>query len=239
MTKNIISSLTILVCSLLLHTACHGAAPPMVEKHIFLAKPPLTEEDSAIVDIAPVKAKLVFTGVMISDRGRYALIENKIRKPGVKRKFYYTIGETVGEYVLKKIENNYIVLGQDNTNIKFKLYDIEKNRPPPPVVPVVVDPSPQPQAAATGTTTNTGAQAAMKTDANASGNSQGSGQTANAAHSATPAAASGQQPATKTSTENPLANALKKAVEDTRSGNTVQKTNPFLEAIKKARQNSN
>ena len=63
------------------------AASPMVEKHIFL--PEKASGKKNILSDDKIKESLLFTGVVISEKGRYALIKEKVKRSGKSLGSYY------------------------------------------------------------------------------------------------------------------------------------------------------
>ena len=111
------------------------AASPMVEKHIFLPEKP--SEKKIILSDDKIKKSILFTGVVISEKGRYALINEKVKKKGEElAKKIYEEGEEISGAIISKIAPNYIVLLNRGKEVKIKLYSGGKKRPAPPVVKV-------------------------------------------------------------------------------------------------------
>jgi hypothetical protein len=203
----------------------------MVEKHIFLAESPSSEEEGSSMDTTQVKIKMVFTGVVISDRGRYALIEEKIHKEKGKKKKIYAMGDTISGYRIKRIEPNYIVLSQGDRSIKLKLYGSVKNRPA-----YIGAPGATAQA---GTGSSNGNQPANARNAVRNNTVPGKGAVPGQKNNGSGTAKPVTPPAPKAAVSNAFADAIRKAVEKAKSGNAPQKSNPFLDIVKKARQKGN
>jgi hypothetical protein len=203
------------------------AASPMVEKHIFL--PEKASEKKNIVPDDKIKAGVLFTGVVISEKGRYAFIKERRRKKSLEPvKKIYGEGDEISGAVISKIAPNYIVLLNNGNEIKIKLYSGKKKRPAPPVVK-----APKP-AKSTASTKKTGSKAKQTTGTKT--------KTATGQKTKTPLQkpppALDQQIREKEQAKgnvldqatNPFADALKKAMEN--KTNTSLGSNPFLEAIK-------
>jgi len=125
-------------------TCSTAEIPPMVTKHIFLESPP-SEEDAVSTDEANLlNSRLDFTGIIITDRGKYALIQPQKKKRGEKVKSVYEPGESIAGYELKDISNNYIILSKNETDIKLRLYSAGKSRPAEIQRPKIIFKPPEP-----------------------------------------------------------------------------------------------
>lgn len=211
-------------------------ASPMIEKHIFLPKKAEKKQDN--VSDEKLKKSLVFTGVVISDKGKYALVKTKARKKGVENKKIYQEGDEISGAVVSQIASNYIVLLNDDNEVKIKLFSAGKKRPAAPKV-VQQDAIQQAEQAEKAEKTSSGGSAAKPKPVKKQAAPQ---KTAQADDSK--AAAPAQQPSAESADKagkkasNPFAEALKKATQKAKrsAGQAPAATNPFLEAIKRARQ---
>ncbi len=211
-----------------------AAAPAMVEKHIFLPEKPT--EEKKVVSNDKLEKSILFTGVVVSDKGRFALIKERApKKPGEYRKQIYQEGETVAGAVISSISANHLVLTNAGNEVKIKLYRADKQRPKP----VAVQPSVQvtSEAPAAGAAQNGAAkdeQGKAQTDTKVS--QSPSQQLDNKIRQSE--AAKGNVLDKKS---NPFAEALKKAIQNKQAGSsgggsTGTTPNPFLEAIKRAQE---
>ena len=171
---------------------------------------------------------------MISEKGRYALINEKVKKKGEEtQKKIYEEGEEISGAIISKIEPNYIVLLNSGKEIKIKLYSGAKKRPAPPAVqaPPPVETTASTQGTGSQVNQTTGAQTAVGQK-----NQKGSDPSQKTPPSLDQQIrqneqAKGNVPSTAS---NPFAEALKKAMENKKSTSSGS-SNPFLEAIKRAK----
>jgi hypothetical protein len=198
------------------------AASPMIEKHIFLPEK-VSKKKKVPFDEAKIKKDIIFTGVVISSKGKYAFIKQRSKKDSKK---IYEQGDELAGGVLSKVASNYIVLSNEGKDLKLKLYSGNKKRPAPvkvkkaPPVKVVntAKKIPAKTAANTGKTAANNAASSKKTSQGLFGlpavQNQGGtvGQTA-------------------TGATNPFKEALQKAMQNKGS---KPPSNPFTEAIKRA-----
>ncbi len=113
-------------------SAAAFTASPMLEKHIFMPRGSL--DQMAMLPDNKIKKELVFTGVVISGKSRYAFIKTRIKKKNSElKKSIYKEGDEILGSVVYKIFPNYIVLLNQGNKIKIKLYSGNKKRPAPPV----------------------------------------------------------------------------------------------------------
>lgn len=221
------------IVSVVVFPALVFGASPMIEKHIFLPKK--AEKKQGNVSDEKLKKSLVFTGVVISDKGKYAFVKTKARKKGVENKKIYLEGDEISGAVVSQIASNYIVLLNDGNEVKIKLFSAGKKRPAAPKV-VQQDAIQQAEQAEK---TSSGGSAAKPKPVKKQAAPQ---KTAQADDSK--AAAPAQQPSAESADKagkkasNPFAEALKKATQKAKrsAGQAPAATNPFLEAIKRARQ---
>ncbi|MBC8441450.1 MAG: hypothetical protein H8D87_17405 [Deltaproteobacteria bacterium] len=205
------------------------AASPMVEKHIFL--PEKASEKKKILSDDKIKESISFTGVVISEKGRYALINEKVKKKGEEtQKKIYEEGEEISGAIISKIEPNYIVLLNSGKEIKIKLYSGAKKRPAPPAVQA------PPPVETTASTQETGSQASQPAGIKTTAGQKGSDPSQKTSPTLDQQIkqneqAKGNVPSTAS---NPFAEALKKAMENKKSTSSGS-SNPFLEAIKRAK----
>jgi len=134
-------------CFLLFQIAS-AASPPMVEKHVFT--PGADTEKEAQPEVAKaVSAKelqkqIVFSGVIVSPKGKKALLrevggkaEHAKPEPGKtesQKGKMYAVGEQVKGMTVKEIGSNYLILAGQDGETKLNLYRGEKSRPAAPVI---------------------------------------------------------------------------------------------------------
>jgi len=104
----------------------------MVEKHIFSPRTEVTgrygKRESSKTN--KWERSLVFTGIIISPRGKLALIKEKDRSK--EKSQLYKEGEEVNGMIIKEIGPNYIILSGEGKDVRLSLYKAEKKRPRPP-----------------------------------------------------------------------------------------------------------
>ncbi|GEM_PF-2227233 len=106
--------------------------PPMLERHIFM--PMGAFDQNTMLPDDKIRKNLIFTGVIISEKHRYAFIKVKNRKKNANpEKRVYKEGDEILGSVIYKIFPNYIVLLNQGNKIKVKLYSGNKKRPASPV----------------------------------------------------------------------------------------------------------
>jgi hypothetical protein len=202
------------------------AASPMIEKHIFLPEK-VSDKKKVPFDEAKIKKDIIFTGVVISSKGRYAFIKQRSNKDSKK---IYEQGEELAGGVLSEVASNYIVLSNEGNDLKLKLYSGTKKRPAPvkekkaPPEKVVQTTKKTPAKTAANTAVNTG-QSAANNAASTNQTSQGL--------FGLPAVQNqgGTAGQTATGATNPFKEALEKAMQNK---SKKPASNPFTEAIKRA-----
>ncbi|WP_148045639.1 hypothetical protein [Desulfosoma caldarium] len=109
--------------------ATDEAQPPMVTKHLFA--PERSGLDRSMTH-GKTSARVTFTGVMRTEKGKKALLETgTASKDRASSAAWYGEGDTVGPYVLKEIGANAVVLEGNGENLRLPLYGPEKDRPQP------------------------------------------------------------------------------------------------------------
>lgn len=218
----------IIICLFFPVPAMVFAASPMVEKHIFLPEKPKETKESVSDDT--LKKALQFTGVLISDKGKYAFIKKKAKKSkDDDRKGIYSEGEEISGALLTRIEPNYVLLTNNGNEIKLKLFDGNKKRPAPVrVKQQKTNPAKSGSAKAKSTGGKKG-----KGKANKNSSKKVSREIKNTLDHKIREKARKEGDVDTLKAQNPFANALKKAMQNNQNTST---TNPFLEAIKRAQQ---
>ncbi len=217
-------------------------ASPMVKRHLFtpesetnkflkgLQKSPLVEK---------LKKELIFSGIIKSSQGNWAMIRDrkargrKGQQEAIKR---YEEGDEIRGLLIKEIGSNYLVLTGEGSEVRLNLFQGEKRRPAaPPALP----------------STTAGAAARQSKSAPAAGGSthrlqksaaDSSQKAAQLSKSAKNKAqgSSVVSPTVKSSsakTSNPFAEALKRAREKRQAGGNQapDENNPFSQALRRAR----
>jgi hypothetical protein len=219
------------ICLLMFPGLVLGAAPAMVEKHIFLPEKPVEKARSVSSDA--LKANLLFTGVLISDKGRYAFIKEKKQAKDAEARKIFREGEDISGAMITAIHPNRLVLNNNGEEVVIRLYSGSKNRP----APVKAQPPPAVQATQPSPQAQTGQAARQAAQPDKSG--QGSSDDAAGAAGKTLDDKVREKHEASGSTvplesNNPFAQALKKAMEKKQAAPTAPATNPFIEAIRRA-----
>jgi len=210
-----------------------AASSPMVEKHIFLPE----KQSEAAVSSDELREKLVFSGVLISQKGRYAFIREKTRQKGPDTQRIYQEGDVISGALITSIQPNHLILVNDDGEIRLKLYAGNKKRP----APVTVQAPPDIQSGANTDTAQAGGEDVSKSDGQSTGGegaaSHSTKSTSRTGNKSTQDQQSSKKENSATSggKSNPFADALKKALEKNQ-GSSSGTANPFLEAIKRAQQ---
>ena len=202
------------------------ATSPMIEKHIFLPEK-VSKKKKVPFNEAKVKKDIIFTGVVISSKGRYAFIKQRSKKDDKK---IFEQGDELAGGILSEIASNYIVLSNDGKDLKLKLYSGNKKRPAPVKVKKA------PPAKVVKTAKKTPAKTASNTAKPAANNAASTKKTSKGLFGL-PAVQNqgGTAGQTATRATNPFTKALEKAKQNLGSNPNL---NPFAEAIKRA-QNKN
>ena len=198
------------------------ANSPMIEKHIFLPEK-VSKKKKVPFDEAKIKKDIIFSGVVISSKGRYAFIKQRSKKDDKK---IFEQGDELAGGVLSRIASNYIVLSNDGKDLKLKLYSGKKKRPAPVKVKKA------PPAKVVKTAKKTPAKTASNTAKPAANNAASTKKTSKGLFGL-PAVQNqgGTAGQTATGATNPFKEALQKAMQNKGS---KPPSNPFTEAIKRA-----
>ncbi|MBF0228194.1 MAG: hypothetical protein HQK63_01155 [Desulfamplus sp.] len=125
---------------------------PMAEKHIFSPEPdgsnssgimgnpeglPNNAQQSIDMLMQKVKREIELTGIVITPVSKKAMIlhKGKVAAPSSVNKQVpdlYESGSSIGEYLLKEVFSNYVVIAQNNLEIKLGLFTEKNNRPEQP-----------------------------------------------------------------------------------------------------------
>jgi len=198
------------------------ATSPMIEKHIFLPEK-VSKKKKIPFNEAKIKKDIIFSGVLISSKGRYAFIKQRSKKDSKK---IYEQGDELAGGVLSQIASNYIVLSNEGKDLKLKLYSGNKKRPAPVKVKKA------PPAKVVKTAKKTPAKTASNTGKPAANNAAPTKKTSQGLFGL-PAVQNqgGTAGQTATRATNPFKEALQKAMQNKSS---KPASNPFTEAIKRA-----
>jgi len=108
-----------------------GGSSPMVERHIFLPEPDTTGSYKSPLTLK-LEKELMFTGVIISSHGKWAMIREKGRKTDREVRGRHKEGDEVKGMVIRKIGNNFLILAGEGTQVRLSLYHEGKQRPAMP-----------------------------------------------------------------------------------------------------------
>jgi len=98
-----------LTLCLFLPLSAMGGSSPMVERHIFLPEPDTTGSYKSPLTLK-LEKELMFTGVIISSHGKWAMIREKGRKTDRGVSGRHKEGDEVKGMVIRKIGNNFLIL---------------------------------------------------------------------------------------------------------------------------------
>ncbi len=115
---------------------------PMVERHIFI--PEAINEQKEEAPVAPVatvsalEKEIQFTGVIVTAKGKQAIISEIAKNDKSKQKRAITLkeGEQIKGMTVKEIGANYVVLNTKENTVRMDLYKGAKMRPAPAAEPV-------------------------------------------------------------------------------------------------------
>jgi len=120
-----------LTLCLFLPLSAMGGSSPMVERHIFLPEPDTTGSYKSPLTLK-LEKELMFTGVIISSHGKWAMIREKGRKTDRGVSGRHKEGDEVKGMVIRKIGNNFLILAGEGTEVRLSLYHEGKQRPAMP-----------------------------------------------------------------------------------------------------------
>jgi hypothetical protein len=115
--------------------AALAASSPMVERHIFSPEP-----DGKGTYKSPMEMKMerefVFTGVIISPQGKWAMIrEKESENSEEKTAGLHKEGDEIKGMTIREIGVNYLILSGEGKDVRMELYQGGKTRPPAPAEP--------------------------------------------------------------------------------------------------------
>jgi hypothetical protein len=121
-------------------TPKNDEVPTMVKRHIFSPEDE-TPADKALGPRSEAASKLgkelLFTGVIHSPQGKWAIIRPKNKTKREDSSWRLTEGDEIKGYHVKEIGPNYIILVSKDKPVRLDLYRGGKKRPAPPAEPVV------------------------------------------------------------------------------------------------------
>jgi len=122
----------------------------MVDRHIFTpdisSKP---KEDAPVPttgSASELEKEISFTGIMITPKGRQAILSGKKKNDKEMQKSVYQTGDQINGMTIKEIGSNYVMIAGSEQTVRLNLYRGGKNRPAPSL-PEPVRPDAAPNAA--------------------------------------------------------------------------------------------
>jgi len=116
----------------------NDSTPAMVQRHIFSPedeKPADKAQGPRSEAAAKLEKELLFTGVIHSPQGKWAIIRPKNKTKREDSSWRLSEGDEIKGYHVKEIGPNYIVLVSKDKPVRLDLYRGGKKRPAPPVEP--------------------------------------------------------------------------------------------------------
>lgn len=120
---------------------------PMTEKHIFSPEPDsvkvqdggsLSDVNKSVAQqdtdtmLKKVKRDMDLTGIIITPESKRAMILYKGKGDKKQTPEVYTSGASISDYILKDVAPNYVVIAQNNLEVKLGLFQERNNRPEMP-----------------------------------------------------------------------------------------------------------
>jgi len=125
----------IIQLSLILCLSCPlwalGASSPMVERHIFSPEPDGKGSHKSPMTLK-LEKELMFTGVIISSQGKWAIIREKGKRKDEEVSGLRKEGDEIKGMVIKKIASNFLILAGEGKEVRLNLYHEGKPRPAMP-----------------------------------------------------------------------------------------------------------
>lgn len=105
-----------------------GSPSPMVERHMFSPEPDRGGSIKSPLSLK-LEKQLVFTGVIISSQGKWAMIRGKEDIRGGEARGILKEGDEIKGMVINKIGSNFLILTGQNKEVRLNLYHEGKSRP--------------------------------------------------------------------------------------------------------------
>jgi len=103
----------------------------MVEQHIFSPEPDFKGSYKSPMSLK-LEKELVFTGVIISPQGKWAMIREKGKKRSPEESGLHKEGDEIKGMVIKEISSNFLILSGKDKEVRLYLYHEGKQRPSAP-----------------------------------------------------------------------------------------------------------
>lgn len=243
--KNIIMMLSVLLLNVAGYQWVSAEPSPMVQRHIFAPDQGLEQKADVPppipVDPAALAKDLIFTGVLMTPKGKQAILAEtgKNEKGAQKQKHIVQEGESVKGMAIKEIGSNYLLLSSNENLVRIKLYAGIKSRPIAPPVAALAEagsaanlagggkpsaPGNQPQNASPSPF---GSKTDMKSKNASGGNTPPGIPVDNTGNGAFGGGGEnpGQQQANPPTTSNPFLDVIRRSAENAQPGGAV--ANPF------------
>jgi len=131
--KNIIMMLGVLMITASGYQLASAEPSPMVQQHIFAPDQGLEQKAPPIapVDAAGLEKDLIFTGVLLTPKGKQAILAEtgKNEKGAQKQKHIMKEGDSIKGMTIKEIGSNYLLFSSNENLVRIKLYAGIKSRP--------------------------------------------------------------------------------------------------------------
>ncbi len=105
-----------------------GASSPMVERHIFSPEPDGKGSHKSPMALK-LEKQLMFTGVILSSQGKWAIIREKGQQKGEEVRGLRKEGDEIKGMVIKEIGGNFLILAGEGKEVRLNLYHEGKSRP--------------------------------------------------------------------------------------------------------------
>ncbi|MBF0210216.1 MAG: hypothetical protein HQK68_04935 [Desulfamplus sp.] len=132
------------------------SSTPMVEKHIFSPEPDIVADSNTTVNsdgqntekaidpthqtidnlMQKVKKEIELTGIIITPSSKRAMILYKGKGSKKQTPEFYDAGASIDEYLLKDVYPNYVVIAQNDIEIRVGLFQERSDRPNAPKIAV-------------------------------------------------------------------------------------------------------
>lgn len=134
--KNLLMILGVLMITGAGYQPVSAEPSPMVQQHIFAPDQGLEQKAPPVapVDTAGLEKDLIFTGVLLTPKGKQAILAEtgKNEKGAQKQKHIMKEGDSIKGMAIKEIGSNYLLLSSNENLVRIKLYAGIKSRPVAP-----------------------------------------------------------------------------------------------------------
>jgi hypothetical protein len=131
--KNIIVMLGVFMITGAIYQSALAEPSPMVQQHIFAPDQGLEPKAAPVAPIDPagLEKDMIFTGVLLTPKGKQAILAEtgKNEKGAQKQKHIMKEGDSIKGMAIKEIGSNYLLLSSNESLVRIKLYAGIKSRP--------------------------------------------------------------------------------------------------------------